>query len=173
MCFVLLGYTDRQNKPTNGFCLILNPLADILGQVVRYHLFYCQSFHGGGRLQPHQYSFVWFQLLVCPFFEFFFQDGLVHIYDLQSGQWISGFQAAAGAKISHILWSCGFGYYGYSILFLISFDCYNIQIQLMVSLSIHSCLWLPLHQGIEDFKFLMMAMRICFWEVFQVTYAIL
>lgn len=23
------------------------------------------------------------------------QDGLVHIYDLQSGQWVSGFQAAA------------------------------------------------------------------------------
>lgn len=25
-----------------------------------------------------------------------FQDGLVHIYDLQTGKWISGFQAAAG-----------------------------------------------------------------------------
>jgi len=27
---------------------------------------------------------------LCP------QDGLVHIYDLQTGQWISGFQAASG-----------------------------------------------------------------------------
>lgn len=26
----------------------------------------------------------------------FFQDGLVHMYDLQTGNWVSGYQAASG-----------------------------------------------------------------------------
>ncbi|KAK1556792.1 hypothetical protein Q3G72_012096 [Acer saccharum] len=46
--------TDPQNAQTNEYCLILNPVADILEQ-----------------------------------------DGLVNIHDLQTGQWISGFRAAA------------------------------------------------------------------------------
>lgn len=29
----------------------------------------------------------------------FQQDGMVHIYDLQGGQWVTGFQAAAGMYI--------------------------------------------------------------------------
>uniref|UniRef100_F6H7T2 Uncharacterized protein n=1 Tax=Vitis vinifera TaxID=29760 RepID=F6H7T2_VITVI len=33
------------------------------------------------------------------------QDGLVHIYDLQTGQWISCFQAASGDENCASVWS--------------------------------------------------------------------
>lgn len=36
------------------------------------------------------------ELFVLYILFLLFQDGLVHIYDLQSGQWITAFQAASG-----------------------------------------------------------------------------
>lgn len=101
---------------------------------------------------------------VCfPFCFQLFKDGLVHIYDLQTGQWISGFQAAAGSG-QHLL-----------MIFLIIFSrfpfsssmpnillpLYTLQTLLTVFLSIRSCQWLPHRQDTEDFLFQIMAVRIC------------
>ncbi|WRX27201.1 hypothetical protein QQP08_019688 [Theobroma cacao] len=42
------------------------------------------------------------------------------------------------------------------------YQAFKLQLTLlMVSLSTHSCQWLPLHQATEDFKCLRMTMRIC------------
>lgn len=35
--------------------------------------------------------------------QFLFQDGLVHIYDLQTGQWVSSFEAALGIEVMYFL----------------------------------------------------------------------
>jgi len=46
----------------------------------------------------NQYSFYVSKLLCL---QFWFQDGSVHIYDLQTGQWVSSFEAALGTEVLH------------------------------------------------------------------------
>ena len=43
------------------------------------------------------------KISICLLLRFWLQDGFVHIYDLQTGNWVSSFQAALGIDVSHPL----------------------------------------------------------------------
>lgn len=101
---------------------------------------------------------------------FWFQDGFVHIYDLQTGQWVTSFQAALGIHIMCSTRTLNIDGCMHIIkLNLVSWSVCTFQIPWTVSLSIHICLWLPRHRGTADLLFLMMATRICIWVVIQLT----
>jgi hypothetical protein len=93
VCAFLLGYTDLRKTPISGYSLILTILDSILVQAVG--ISFLDFYYLAMPMVLDQYPFYVSKLLCL---QFWVQDGSVHIYDLQTGQWVSSFEAAQGTE---------------------------------------------------------------------------